>query len=45
MYRMLLTQEFAGNAATNGYGSLKGKEAARQFIADIAYPNHVAYKE
>ena len=45
MYRMLLTQEFAGNAATNGYGTLKGKEAARQWIADISYPNHVAYKE
>tara|TARA_R110001592_G_scaffold178453_2_gene419434 strand:+ start:20128 stop:21354 length:1227 start_codon:yes stop_codon:yes gene_type:complete len=45
MYRMLLTQEFAGNAATAGYGRLKGKDAARQWIADIAYPNHVAYKE
>ena len=45
MYRMLLTQEFAGNAATNGYGTLIGKDAARQWIADIAYPNHVAYKE
>ena len=45
MYRMLLTQEFAGNAATNGYGNLKGIDAARQWIADISYPNHVAYKE
>jgi len=45
MYRMLLTQEFAANAATYGYGSLTGKDAARQWITDIAYPNHVAYKE
>lgn len=45
MYRMLLTQEFAGNAATRGYGTLKGKDAAAAWIADIAYPNHVAYKE
>ena len=45
MYRMLLTQEFAGNAATRGYGTLKGKDAAAAWIADIAYPNHIAYKE
>ena len=44
MYRMLLTQEFAGNAY-RGYGTLKGKDAATAWIADIAYPNHVAYKE
>ena len=45
LYRILITQEFASNAATRGYGNLKGKDAAIAWIADIAYPNHVAYME
>ena len=45
MYRILLTQEFAANAATKGYGSINGVEAAHRWIKDISYPNHVAYKE
>ena len=45
MYRILITQEFAANAATRGYAGKTGKDAATQWIADISYPNHVAYME
>ena len=45
LYRMLLTQEFAANAATDGFSGKKGKEAAKEWFKQSAYQLHVAFQQ